>query len=234
MRRQSAPGKSPTAAGAGRGTGKPETVTGEEGRRGLLIRESARLFREKGYDATSVRDIAAASGIQSGSWVHHFSTKQDILVAVMEEGLQRALSGIEAIDAEQLPPREKFHRLVRRHLQTILGPGEDFLPVLLYDWRSLDSAASQPGIVALQDRYEKVWDRVIQRLADSGEWNGPTPVDRLLMFGALNWIARWYRPGGGLGIEALTDQCVQFLLRTSEQEPATRRRKRSAARKTGG
>ena len=45
----------------------------DAGRRAQLVRESARLFREKGYDATSVRDIAAATGLQSGSWVYHLS-----------------------------------------------------------------------------------------------------------------------------------------------------------------
>ena len=100
----------------------------DAGRRGQLIRESARLFREKGYEATSVRDIAAATGLQSGSWVYHFKTKQDILAAVMEEGLQRALERIEAIGREQLPPREHFRALLRAHLDTILAPGPGFHP----------------------------------------------------------------------------------------------------------
>ena len=56
----------------------------DAGRRGQLIRESARLFREKGYEATSVRDIAAATGLQSGSWVYHFKTKHDLAAALIE------------------------------------------------------------------------------------------------------------------------------------------------------
>ena len=166
----------------------------DAGRRGQLVRESARLFREKGYDATSVRDIAAATGLQSGSWVYHFKTKQDILAAVMEEGLQQALERIEAIGREQLSPREQFRALLRTHLDTLLGPGQDFIPVLLYDWRSLEPAGRR-RVVALQKRYEQVWDEVIARLQRSGEWAMPTRVDRLLMFGALNWIAQWFRPG---------------------------------------
>jgi len=130
----------------------------DAGRRGQLIRESARLFREKGYEATSVRDIAAATGLQSGSWVYHFKTKQDILAAVMEEGLQRALERIEAIGREQLEPREHFRALLRAHLDTILAPGQDFIPVLLYEWRSLEPK-SRPRVVALQRRYEAVWRR---------------------------------------------------------------------------
>ena len=200
----------------------------DAGRRGQLVRESARLFREKGYDATSVRDIAAATGLQSGSWVYHFKTKQDILGAVMEEGLQQALERIEAIGREQLAPREHFRALVRTHLDTLLGPGQDFIPVLLYEWRSLDADA-RPRIVELQRRYEAVWDAVIGRLQRSGEWALPTRVDRLLMFGALNWIAHWYRPGGPLDVAELVVDAERFFLRTlPRRRPGVVGRRRKA------
>jgi len=204
----------------------------DAGRRGQLLRESARLFREKGYDATSVRDIAAATGLQSGSWVYHFKTKQDILAAVMEEGLQQALARIEAIARRELPPREHFRELVRTHLDTLLGPGQDFIPVLLYDWRALDEAGRE-RVVALQKRYEQVWDDVIRRLQRSGDWAMPTRVDRLLMFGALNWIVQWYRPRGPLRVAQLVDDAEKFFLRTPTMQRAhagaTRRAVRSRA-----
>ncbi|MNT12107.1 hypothetical protein D3C72_1470220 [compost metagenome] len=89
---------------------------------------------------------------------------------------------------------------------------------MLYEWRSLDQAA-QERVIALKDRYEGLWTRVIERLQRSGEWLQPTPVDRLLMFGALNWAAQWYQAGAGLSIDELAEQAVLFLLRTP---PATR------------
>jgi AcrR family transcriptional regulator len=203
----------------------------DAGRRGQLIRESARLFREKGYEATSVRDIAAATGLQSGSWVYHFKTKQDILAAVMEEGLQRALERIEAIGRDQLPPREHFRALLRAHLDTILAPGQDFIPVLLYEWRSLE-AKSRPRVVALQRRYEAVWEKVIAQLRRSGDWVRPTRVDRLLMFGALNWMAHWYRPDGPFDVSELADEAERFFLRSppARAKPAARPR---VARRAG-
>lgn len=185
----------------------------DAGRRGQLVRESARLFREKGYEGTSVRDIAAATGLQSGSWVYHFKTKQDILAAVMEEGLQQALARIEAIGREDLPPRQLFRALLRTHLDTLLGPGQDFIPVLLYEWRSLESPGRR-RVIELQKRYEKVWDEVIARLRRSGEWAGATRLDRLFMFGALNWVAQWYRPGGTLDAAEIATEAERFFLRT--------------------
>lgn len=190
-----------------------------EGLRRALIEQSARLFREKGYGNTTVRDIAAATGVHAGSWFYYFKTKQDILQAVIEHGLTVALADIEAIDIDHLPPREAMRQLVRAHLYTILAPHQDFIPVMLYEWRSLDAQA-QERIIALKDRYEDIWTRVIDRLRASGEWAHPTPVDRLLMFGALNWTAQWYQAGAGISIDALADQAVLFTLRTPPQPTA--------------
>jgi AcrR family transcriptional regulator len=201
----------------------------DAGRRAQLVRESARLFREKGYDATSVRDIAAATGLQSGSWVYHFRTKQDILAAVMEEGLQQALERIEAIAREQLAPREHFRALLRTHLDTLLGPGQDFIPVLLYEWRSLETP-QRPRVVALQKRYEAVWDEVITELQRSGDWALPTRVDRLLMFGALNWIAHWYRPRGALDVGQLVAEAERFFLRTPPPRARAARKRATLSR----
>jgi AcrR family transcriptional regulator len=193
--------------------GRPRAAPDDEaGRRRQLLRASARLFREKGYDGTSVRDIAQATGLQSGSWVYHFPTKQDILVAVMEEGLNDALARIEAIAKRDLSPRRKFAALVRTHLDTILSPGQDFIPVVLYEWRSLEAAAL-PRVTAPLRRYEAIWKRVIGELQRRGEWPGRTRIDALLLFGALNWMARWYAPEGELTVEQLSRDAVRFFLR---------------------
>ncbi len=182
-----------------------------------LIEKSAALFRVQGYDNTTVRDIAAATGIQAGSWFYHFKTKQEILLAVVEQGMSQSLAEIEAIAALDLPPRAAFKRLVQTHLHTLLAPDHDFIAVLLYEWRSLD----QPGrarIIKLKDRYEAIWGAVIASLHRSGDWSMPTRVDRLLMFGALNWTAQWYKPGSGGGIEQLAEQAVRFILRSPEPD----------------
>jgi AcrR family transcriptional regulator len=208
--------RKPVARPRGRPRASPDD---EAGRRRQLLRASARLFREKGYDGTSVRDIAQATGLQSGSWVYHFPTKQDILVAVMEEGLNDALARIEAIARRDLPPRRKFAALVRAHLETILAPGQDFIPVVLYEWRSLDPAAV-PRVTAPLRRYEAIWKKVIGELQRGGEWPGRTRIDALLLFGALNWIARWYSPEGPLSLDQLAKEAVRFFLR-----PGGRRKK---------
>ena len=199
---------------AARPRGRPRALPGDDdSRRHQLLRASAKLFREKGYDATSVRDIAQATGMQSGSWVYHFPTKQDILVAAMEQGLVDALARIEAIAAQDLAPRRKFEALVRTHLDTLLAPGQDFIPVVLYEWRSLEAPSRQRVTVPLK-RYEAVWRKVIDALQRAGEWPARTKIDVLLLVGALHWMARWYQPGGPLDFDTLARECVTFFLRS--------------------
>ena len=192
--------------------------TDDDSRRSDLVEKSARLFREKGYEKTTVRDIAAAAGMQAGSWFYYFKTKQEILAAIMEQGMARSLQDLEAIASQSLPPREAFRQLVQVHLHTLLAPEHDFISVLLYEWRSLDQQ-SRSTIIALKDRYEAIWDQVIQALHQSGDWAAPTRFDRLFMFGALNWTAQWFKAGSGTSIDALAEQAVQFILRTPQGKP---------------
>ena len=97
-----------------------------DNRRAELVRAAAQLFREKGFDGTTIRDIAGAVGMQSGSPFYHFANKHELLMAVMEEGLRLGLD-----------PVERFRRLVRTHYGILHDTGSDFIPVMLYDWRSL-------------------------------------------------------------------------------------------------
>jgi len=181
-------------------------------RREDLLRVCARLFREQGFDGTSIRDISDAAGMHSGSPFYHFKTKQEMLVAVMEQGLTEGLRHLEAVSAMNLPPREKFRRLVRVHLETICGEGHDFIPVMLYDWRSL-TPANRRRVIALKDRYDALWQKVTDELQAKGIMAGDPQLARLFTFGVLNWTARWYHAGGRKTLDQIADEASRFLLR---------------------
>ena len=149
-------------------------------RRPDLIRAAAKLFREKGFDGTTTRDIAAAVGMRSGSPFYHFKSKQEILLAVIEEGLAGGLAKAEAAIGAGLAPREKFCALVKGHLETIHDAGSDFIPVMIYDWRRL-GPEGQAKMIALEDRYDVIWQQMLQELKRAGllrdDWNSGAPVD---------------------------------------------------------
>ena len=183
-----------------------------DNRREDLLRICARLFRAKGFDGTTIRDISAAAGMHSGSPFYHFPSKQEMLLAVMEQGLAEGLRRTEAVLAEPLPPEDKFRRLVRSHLGTLVEEGNDFIAVLLYDWRSL-TPAHRRRVIALKDRYDELWQQVLDELAQAGRITGDARLARLLVLGAVNWAAQWYRAGGRLSLDEIAAQASRLLLK---------------------
>jgi len=186
-------------------------VSDPDGARGRLLTEAARLFREKGYERTTVRDLAAAVGIQSGSLFHHFRTKEEILKAVMVETirLNTALmqAALEAADSS----RDKLRGLVRAELESINGQTGEAMAVLVFEWRSL-SADSQAEVLELRDIYEKLWLDVLESLKREGVLEADPFVVRRMLTGALSWTVTWYRPErGGLTLDGLTDEVMAMM-----------------------
>ncbi|HSC65258.1 MAG TPA: TetR/AcrR family transcriptional regulator [Caldimonas sp.] len=190
---------------------------GNDNRRGDLVRAAAQLFREKGFEGTTIRDIAGAVGMQSGSPFYHFANKHELLMAVMEEGLRLGLERSRAVvDAEGLTAVERFRRLVRAHYGILHETGSDFIPVMLYDWRSLP-AAYRRRIVELKDRYDALWQATLDALHAEGRLGADARIARLMILGAINFSATWYRarPRGraGVDLDTLADQTAALFLR---------------------
>ncbi|RBW48391.1 TetR/AcrR family transcriptional regulator [Marinobacter sp. F3R11] len=186
-------------------------VSAPDSARGRLLREAARLFRDKGYERTTVRDLAAAVGIQSGSLFHHFRTKEEILKAVMVETIRLNTAVMQAAMDAADSSREKLRALVRAELESINGQTGEAMAVLVYEWRSL-SETSRAEVLKLRDIYEALWLEVLGSLKDEGALAADPFVVRRMLMGALSWTVTWYRPErGGLTLDGLTDQVVAML-----------------------
>ena len=189
---------------------KKETVR-DDNRREDLLKAAAKLFNEKGFDGASMRAIADAVGMRCGSPFYHYPSKQALLAAVMEEGLRLGLEQTQAALDETLSAREQFKRLVRVHLGILLDEGNDFIPVMLYNWRSLDEDNKQ-RLILTKDSYDTIWHRMFERLQSEGLMSKKSKVARLMTLGAMNFITTWYKPNGPWTIDQLTDEVVDFFL----------------------
>ncbi len=187
----------------------------EGNRRRTLMDKAARLFLTQGFAATSTRDIAAAVGMHSGSPYYHFESKGALLHAVMREGMEDALHSqrqtLARLDAGAAP-REQLRVLIRHHFEVLLGPRSGFIPVMLYEWRSL-TPAQRKAVARIKDEYEAAWVPVLEALAREGALGAQPGVARLFIFGALNWAVNWFAPRKGLSLDALTDQALGLFLR---------------------
>ncbi|MDX1756498.1 MAG: TetR/AcrR family transcriptional regulator [Marinobacter sp.] len=185
-------------------------VSAPDSARGRLLKEAARLFRDKGYERTTVRDLAAAVGIQSGSLFHHFRTKEAILKAVMVETIRLNTALMQAAVDQADGDRAKLRALIYAELESINGQTSEAMSVLVFEWRSL-SPEAQEEVLALRDIYEQLWLDVLSRLYETGDVAAEPFVVRRLLTGALSWTVTWYRPGGEMGMSELTDQVMRSL-----------------------
>ena len=180
-------------------------VTDPDSAKGKLLREASRLFKEKGFAKTTVRDIASAVGILSGSIFHHFPNKEDILRCAMEETIRISLSrlktelaGVETVEAQ-------IKTLIRCELDAIYGRhGQDFT-ILVSEWRSLKEE-NQQKVLKFRELYESLWHQVF----NDAKAQGLSPLGGLILRGfvrgALIDTINWYKPEGELSLEDLADQ----------------------------
>lgn len=181
--------------------------------RARIIRAAARLFREKGFSGTTVREIAEAVGMQSSSLFYFFASKQDILLAVMRQGMADVHTAVREA-RKGVPLEAGFRAMLHRHLEGILDRDSDHMTVMLYETRSLPAAA---GLEMRQLRrgYEMMWETQIEALIAEGRWRHSSEprLSRLALMGALNWSVQWFRPGRGDTVERLAETlCGLFLI----------------------
>ena len=203
---------------AKRPRGRPRKTAAERddgNRRVELLRSAARLFRRKGFHATSTRDIAAAAGMQSGSPFYHFKSKGALLFAVMEEGMHSAIErqqqALQRAEQTATDSAGRLRILIRNHFDILLGPGSDFIPVMLYESRSI-TPRQRAALTELQSDYEVPWIPVLEALHRSGQLKADVKLARLLIFGALNWSAQWYDRRKGAGLDELADAAMNLFI----------------------
>jgi len=162
-----------------------------DNRRTMILDEAARLFSTRGYESTSMRDIAAAVGMLPGSIYYHFPSKDDILAAIYTIGIDQILAAQEAALAAHADPWDRLEAACAAHLDTLLG-SEGYVAAIIGDWPS-EAAQTRSHLIGERDRYEAIFRDLIKDLPDLRKQD--RRVFRLMLLGALNWTLTWYRPG---------------------------------------
>ncbi|MBK7858494.1 MAG: TetR family transcriptional regulator [Archangiaceae bacterium] len=176
-----------------------------------VLDEAARLFRRQGYAATTVREIAKAADMLPGSLHYRFASKDDVLIALIDRGIDQAIDVVQREIAKVEDPIERLRVGIGKYLELLLE-GDDALFVMLYDWRSLPPTARE-GLDRARNRYEAFWDAL---LIDAYSTGKSRPVVDLALvrqfgFGAASWVATWYRKGEGRSPKQIADAFFAFL-----------------------
>jgi AcrR family transcriptional regulator len=175
-------------------------------RREQIVDVAARLFSRQGYHGTSVRDIAEAVGMLSGSLYAHIRTKEDLLYEIVLRSAGEFLEDVAEAAASTERPEERLRAAMRAHVRVVAGD-VDAARVFHHEWTMLTGERRQE-IVELRDRYENLWDGIVGALPGKR----PRKLARLLVLSAANWVYTWYDPSGPLSPDQVADRYTDLLL----------------------
>lgn len=184
-------------------------VPRSDNRQPELLDAAAALFAQRGYAATSMRDIALAVQMLPGSMYYHFASKEELLVAVYEAGVGELAAAVRAAsDADpDADPWQRLESACRAHLETVLR-SSDYAQVLIRV-HPQDVPAVADRLRELRAGYEDLFRALISAL--------PLPAGadrralRLMLLGALNWARVWFDPSGRQTPRSLAARFVSFL-----------------------
>ena len=178
-------------------------------RRKEILRAALRGFREQGYHATTLDDIAERLGVGKTALYHYFPDKESILYACHQESLaelDRIIKGAKALETAA----ERLGFVIREHVRVMTDTLEG--SPLAFEVSAL-SPERQRDVIAARDRYERALRRIIAQGVEDGEFRPVNPkIAVFAILGAINWIARWYRPEGSLQADELGAEFAHHLV----------------------
>ena len=206
-----------------------ERVPGRRGRPGhsldSLLDAAVALFNERGYEATSVDEVATRLGVTKSAIYHHVPSKVELLRLALDRALDALFAVTEEPAATTGPAIERLEHVVRGSVRVLT----DELPFVTLLLRVRGNSPVE--LAALQRR--RTFDRIVTDLVRGAEDEGdvrpdvdPAVISRLL-FGTVNSLTEWYRPDGGLSADDVADALVATTfggLRTTSRGPRTARR----------
>jgi AcrR family transcriptional regulator len=192
----------------------------EISRRQAIEDVASDLFREHGYAATSIRDIARALSVQGASLYAHVTSKEDVLWAIVDRAASRFEAAADRAEREaeaRRPgdPAEAVAALVRAHVEVLTGDVDE-AGVFVHEWRALGEER-RAAILARRDAYETRFRRRIEAGIAVGAFDMTDPaIASTALLSALNGVATWYDPDGRLTAERIADHLVDLALRMLE------------------
>ena len=178
--------------------------------RAQILRAAADLFRERGYQASTVDHIAARLGMSKASLYTHFRAKEEMLAAISRETIEAFTRDLNLVLASRLGAEDKLRTVVRQHVQFVIA-NRSFLTVFFGEEANLPPRFVR-SLAAQKDRYDKGVERIVEDGIRSGVFRELSP--RLVVFavlGMVNWVHKWYNPRGRWGAEEISAAFLSLI-----------------------
>ncbi len=176
-----------------------------------ILEAAAKIFSEKGFHATSMQDIADAVHLQKASLYHHFPSKQEILVDILDRALDLINNRLEIVRARDLSADKKLKQAMVSYLDTITE-NQTLAAVLLLELRTTDPEL-KARVAPRREKFESLWRELIIEGKQQGIFNDVDPsLTGRAILGVMNWTVTWFRRDGPRSAEDIAEIFADLLL----------------------
>jgi AcrR family transcriptional regulator len=187
-------------------------------RRQQAIEDAARVFAARGYDQTSMQQLAEDLGIAAGSLYHYFGGKEQLLIAICDELMDPLLEDARALLDAGGPPERELRGLVALWVAHVVSH-RDHMLVFQQERHSIETGEQWRGVRASRKQFERLVERALAAAQDASALR---LADRRLslsaLLGMVNHTAQWYRPQGRLTPDEIADGYVDLLLGREDRD----------------
>lgn len=177
----------------------------------VIIEKAARLFREKGFGAASMRDLAETVGVEAASLYNHIQSKAEILQAICFKVANEFISRLEAVESSNAPTLEKMETIIRFHIRMMIDQF-DYVYISDHEWRHLPEPYLS-NFLNQRRSYRKRLSDIISQGIQLGEMRQEEPyVSVLVILSAISGIESWHRSRKTISSEILELNMVNFLI----------------------
>jgi len=199
------------ASGGRRRRGRSRNADATAATRVDILKAAAKSFRRLGYHGATVEQIAAALQMKKGNLYYYYRNKEEILFACHQYSLDQLTQLLDEVNRSELGPDEKLRRLIAAFVHTILD--ELHGTALFLDLEALGPAHLKT-VIARRDRFERGVRRILEDGIESGRFASGNPkLLAFVLFGAVNWIPRWFKPEGPASSQQIADLFADFFIR---------------------
>lgn len=179
-----------------------------------VVTAAGRLFAERGYHGTSMRDLGRELGLQGSSLYSHVSSKEDLLVEVIERGAERFQASAARAMTGSDDPQQQLRSLISGHIDVVLDHSDE-VKTFLDEARSLE-APHREQVIAARDGYEQTFRDVIRQGQGTGLYSQDIDpkITAIFILSILNATERWFDHSGPLDRDDLVAEMIDFIERS--------------------
>jgi TetR/AcrR family transcriptional regulator, cholesterol catabolism regulator len=177
----------------------------------LILSEAAKLFKERGFGGTSMRDLAEKVGIEAASMYNHIRSKEEILEDICFRIAREYVAQLSEIEHAEMTYQDKLRALIRLHVRMITADAHA-ISVTNNDWKYL-SEPKMTHFKEIRKDYERRFAALIQKGIEAGEFR-PVNVSVALftILSSLRWVELWYKADRRITIEILEQDITAILM----------------------